>query len=80
MDCEDESCTKEVGVLRCKLSGDILVGLQSPGFVMCGTVQLVYLCTTKTTHLKNELTSECSEHTHTGISIPLGVKPAVPDT
>ena len=47
MDCEDDSCTKEVGMLCCELSGDILVGLQSPGFVMCGSVQLVYLYTTK---------------------------------
>lgn len=45
MDCEDDSCTKEVWVLCCELSGDILVGLQSPGCVMSAAVQLVYLST-----------------------------------
>ncbi len=43
MDCEDDSGSKKVWMLCCELSGDLLVGLQSPGCVMSAAIQLVYL-------------------------------------
>jgi len=42
-DCGDDPRSEEVGVVCCELSGDLLVGLQSPGGVVSAAVQLVYL-------------------------------------
>lgn len=52
VDSENYSCSKEVWVLSCELSGEVLVGLQSPGSVMSAAIQLIYLRETKNIKLQ----------------------------
>lgn len=40
---KDHSCAKEVWVLVSELAGDVLVGLQSPGYIVGAAIQLVKL-------------------------------------
>lgn len=64
MDCENDSGSKEVWVLCYELSGDMLVGLQSPGCVMSAAIQLVYLSIKKTKTINNDFTDKWIHWTH----------------
>lgn len=35
---KDHSCTKEIWVLVSELAGDVLVGLQSPGYIVSAAI------------------------------------------
>lgn len=61
VDCEDDSCSKEVWVVCRELSGDLLVGFQSPGFVVSAAVQLVYL-SGKKRHSIMIISKQVNEH------------------
>lgn len=65
MDCENDSGSKEVWVLCYELSGDMLVGLQSPGCVMSAAIQLVYLSIKKNKKtINNDFTDKWIHWTH----------------